>query len=116
MQDLRIELSPGATLTAGFLVDPGRMLEADELRVSPLEPPGTDPLARSLLAPSRPSIEGRGSGKLDATWSGLAAGTYTLTVQLRGATQPIAEIRDIELLPGRAATDPRLDPIDLRGR
>jgi RNA polymerase sigma factor (sigma-70 family) len=44
-------------------------------------------------------------------WAGLAPGSYSVRVMLRGDPEPLAEVRDVIVLAGAETNDPRLQPL-----
>ncbi len=57
-----------------------------------------------------------GPGRAENTWRGLAAGSWSMTVRVRGVAEPVVRIDGIAVQPGEITRDPRLQPIDLRER
>jgi hypothetical protein len=106
---LVIRLDAGGALRGRVLADPGVPL--DDL-VLTLIVPGTDP-----------EDDGQRWGGIDAddgdfAFDGLRPGLGTLTISASWNShddEPLVRIEGIAVGPG-AAADPRLDPIDLRGR
>lgn len=102
-QDLEIVLGDGTlgSLEARLLLDPG--IQWEELTV----------LIWRDARPSLPSLH-QESGMVRSSMEALVPGLYTLRVELFG--QALAKVERIEVRAGEATRDPRVWPLDLRGR
>jgi len=56
------------------------------------------------------------SGKNSWTWKGIPHGKYELKVFLKGSGYPLVRVQDILVPPEGKCRDPRIHPLDLRGK
>ena len=96
-------LHKGGSLEAVFLLDPGISLEKVHLSLTTRN----GALPRSF----QPKIE-----KNKALWEGLPAGIFVLQVRIGLVSSVLAEIPGIAVEEGKKTRDPRLNPVDLRGK
>ncbi len=100
-EQIKIELSPAAKLTARILLDTNVILDSNIS--GQLVGMGSEQASFGMVQDTGTQLE----------FNGLRPGDYQLGIKLRD--QVIETIAGLRLAPG-APADPRVDPIDLRGR
>lgn len=105
-QDLVLRLEKGSSLDVEVLLDDRLGLPSPSVQLR-LRREGSD----EGREPTRQRV-----GRPVYTWQGLASGTYVLDVVATADTTPLATIGDIVVRAGQDNRDPRLHPLDLRGK
>lgn len=103
---LRIILGAGASLSGAVLLDEEVPLHKLSARLM------VDPIDDERTTGYHHGIDDAGG----FSWNGVAAGTGKLAIVVDGLRRPVAEVEGIVLRPGVRTEDPRLNPVDLRGR
>lgn len=115
-RDMRIELHRGGSLRAALQLDDPALARHLSFDLVP-EAPTPQRLA-ALLEHGRPAGGHREEhGELPGVvWRGLEAGSYRLRCWVAGSVGPVVDVAGLEVPVGAACSDPRLSPVDLRGR
>ncbi|MHC5063760.1 MAG: hypothetical protein ACYTG5_07285 [Planctomycetota bacterium] len=122
-EDLLIKLATGGSLQAKLLVDDLSVVQQLFLELSPsdgrVHEEYKDP--RYIMpAPFGLRLYGQYSGSQDDEylykWGTLWPGEYRLNIYPRGAIQPLLSMTGIQIVSGETGGDPRLEPLDLRGK
>lgn len=101
--EVRLELEKAGSVAIRVLVDEG--IERNDLQFS----------AASIERPERTTNQGR-EGDDTVLLGGLVPGMHRVQCRLVGDQVPILELDDVLVQAGETTRDPRLDPLDLRGR
>lgn len=108
-EDLLIETQRGGSLQLDLLLDSPE-LAADlhcELLPQSLAPESEQAMAGQLeFSSSQPKI----------IWRGLKSGDYRLEIRAVGMETPLETVDGLQVLAGTSCEDPRLHPLDLRGK
>ncbi|MHC5064064.1 MAG: hypothetical protein ACYTG5_08825 [Planctomycetota bacterium] len=108
-QDLLIELQRGGNLQLEILLEEPTLangLAVELLAVSAGPDSSQPPLGRLEPDTAQPSM----------SWRGLEPGDYRIEVRAFGMAEPLLSIDGLQVLAGRACEDPRIHPLDLRGK
>jgi hypothetical protein len=121
-EDLEVNLWTGGSLQAVVMIDEEIALENLWLQVEPTEGQVPEPTDTRLAIMNRDEYRLRGqfTGKEDGRytfqWNSLWPGGYRFEVTARGASVPLVEVLDLQIVAGERNEDARLDGIDLRGK
>jgi len=118
-KNLEATVTRGGSLTAEVRFDPAITPDALICRLQPVsgDRAATTALNYMWRTPwGRDASKEEREGHLARRWQGLVPGNYRLDVLADGCAQPLATVLDLAVAAASETKDPRLCPIDLRGR